>query len=157
MRILLGNDILKISRVRNTLLKYKGAFLLKIFTDDEIFGMAKQMNVNELCEVKSDTAELCHILSSQRYLRRCAEKAAGRFSAKEAVFKALGNGFWNNGISMKDIEIFCDNHGKPYVRIQRESAAFRLASALGIHSDDLSISHDGEYVFAVYAAISEKP
>jgi fatty acid synthase subunit alpha len=42
---------------------------------------------------------------------------AGRWSAKEAVFKALGTSSKGAGAAMKDIEILTDKNGAPSVKV----------------------------------------
>ena len=78
MEILQGIDLLKVERVKKIYLNYKDKFLKKIFTDLEI----KQIKKNQ----------------------KVYDKIAGKFSAKEAVVKAMGTGF-SDGIKIKDIEI----------------------------------------------------
>lgn len=62
---------------------------------------------------------------------------AGMFAAKEAIIKALGMkaGDWQK------IEIKKDGGGRPYARI--------ADSPLEILSQDISISHDGDYAMAI--------
>ena len=40
-----------------------------------------------------------------------------RFAAKEALTKALGTGI-RKGINLRNIEIFNDNYGKPFIRLK---------------------------------------
>ncbi len=65
------------------------------------------------------------------------ETLAGIFAAKEAVFKALGGkvGDWHN------LEIVKNKNGRPEIKM--------LESNDRIISQDISISHDGEYAMAV--------
>ncbi|MCM1286593.1 MAG: holo-ACP synthase [Acetobacter sp.] len=60
-----------------------------------------------------------------------SESFAGIFAAKEAYFKALGDGI---KLPLTEIEVLHDDKGKPYLN--------------GIDNSDLSISHDGEYAVA---------
>ena len=85
MEILQGIDLLKVERIKKIYLHYKDKFLKKIFTDLEI----KQIKKNQ----------------------KIYYKIAGKFSAKEAVVKAMGTGF-ADGIKIKDIEILNLNNGK---------------------------------------------
>jgi holo-[acyl-carrier protein] synthase len=84
----LGNDIIEISRIRESISRYKQHFLDRIFTNEEQL----------YCQKYKDDAPYY----------------AGRFAAKEAVVKALGTGF-RDGISWLDIEIRNDKLGKPEV------------------------------------------
>lgn len=63
---------------------------------------------------------------------RTAQSFAGVFAAKEAYFKALGTGISRR---LDTVEIIYDDRGKPYIS--------------GDDHCDVSISHDGEYAFAV--------
>jgi holo-[acyl-carrier protein] synthase len=69
---------------------------------------------------------------------------ATRWAAKEATAKALGTGI--GPMSFRDIEVVCDAHGKPEVRLHGE--AERLAAGLGLHRFALSLSHTMDYAVA---------
>ena len=59
-------------------------------------------------------------LSEQEYCRQAASPQAsfaGRWSAKEAVFKALGVSSKGGGAPLKDIEIINDQNGAPQVKV----------------------------------------
>lgn len=73
-----------------------------------------------------------------------AERLASRFAAKEAFAKALGTGF--RGFAPKDVEIFEDNLGKPYVNYSAD-----LFPQLAGSSVLLSISHERDHSVAVVA------
>ena len=62
---------------------------------------------------------------------------ATRFAAKEAIAKALGTGI--GAIRWLDIEILCDDRGKPYVQLH--GPADERARALGITHLEISLSH----------------
>ncbi|GFQ65637.1 holo-[acyl-carrier-protein] synthase [Trichonephila clavata] len=65
---------------------------------------------------------------------------AKRFAAKEAFVKAQGTGF-SQGIIMKDIEIYSDVRGKPYIAVRKDF----ISKDYKIH---LSLSDDGDYATA---------
>lgn len=75
--------------------------------------------------------------SSELAFAERIETLAGMFAAKESVMKALGlkAGDWQK------IEIRKNSNGRPVVKI--------LDSSKKILSQDISISHDGEYAMAV--------
>ncbi|KAG7192262.1 3-oxoacyl-[acyl-carrier-protein] synthase [Scheffersomyces spartinae] len=75
----------------------------------------------------------------------------GTWSAKEAVFKALGVKSKGAGASLKDIEITRDANGAPKVTLSGE--AKKAASAAGVKNVNVSISHDDFQATAV--ALSE--
>lgn len=65
---------------------------------------------------------------------RKEEFLGGRFAAKEAFLKAKGTGL--TGISLKSVEILPLDSGEPILRFEGKTYP-------------ISISHDGEYAFAV--------
>lgn len=84
----LGNDIIEIDRIRQSIERHGQHFLDRLFTPQE----------QEYCYKFKDPAP--HF--------------AGRFAAKEAIVKALGTGFGSE-ISWHDIEILGDERSKPIV------------------------------------------
>lgn len=76
---------------------------------------------------------------------------AGRWSAKEAVFKSLGVPSRGAGAAMKDIEIVKDEEtGAPIVRLRGEAAS--AAKKAGVQDITLSISHSDNQAIAVAVA-----
>ncbi|CAM1511186.1 Fc.00g086990.m01.CDS01 [Cosmosporella sp. VM-42] len=75
---------------------------------------------------------------------------AGRWSAKEAVFKSLGVASKGAGAAMKDIEIVKDDNGAPAVLLHGEAAA--AAKQAGVKDITLSISHSDSQAIAVAVA-----
>lgn len=70
---------------------------------------------------------------------------AGRFAAKEALFKALGTG-WAGDLKFNEVEVFNDELGKPLFRFRGETlAAMEAMLPCAIH---LSISHTAEFATA---------
>ena len=109
---MVGTDIIEVARIEN-LIKEKGdKFLNKIYTQKEI----------DYCESKGPN-------KYQHY--------AGRFAAKEAITKAIGN----RPPSLKNIQITNDDNGVPYVDINPDPAF--LSPSLHI-----SISHVKKYAVA---------
>lgn len=125
MEILQGIDLLKVERVKKIYLNYKDKFLKKIFTDLEI----KQIKKNQ----------------------KVYDKIAGKFSAKEAVVKAMGTGF-SDGIKIKDIEILNLNNGKPIINLYGK-AKKRIRK---IESSSISISNDGGFVISIATFLIKK-
>ncbi|KAG6191041.1 hypothetical protein E4U27_005035 [Claviceps purpurea] len=75
---------------------------------------------------------------------------AGRWSAKEAVFKSLGVASQGAGAAMKDIEIIKNDTGAPAVKLHGEAAS--AASKAGVKDIALSISHSDTQAIAVAVA-----
>lgn len=72
------------------------------------------------------------------------EALAARWAAKEAVAKALGTGVGD--VRWRDIEVWCDDRGKPHVRLH--GSALRLAEQLGVTELAVSLAHDGDLAIA---------
>ncbi|KAG5927705.1 hypothetical protein E4U42_001910 [Claviceps africana] len=75
---------------------------------------------------------------------------AGRWSAKEAVFKSLGVASKGAGAAMKDIEIIKNDNGAPTVKLHGEAASD--ADKAGVKDIALSISHSDSQAIAVAVA-----
>jgi len=118
MEILQGIDLLKVERIKKIYLNYKDKFLKKILTDLEI----KQIKKNQ----------------------KIYYKIAGKFSAKEAVVKAMGTGF-SDGIKIKDIEILNHENGKPFINLYGKARK----KIRNIESSSISISNEGGFVVSV--------
>lgn len=127
MRILgHGIDIVEISRVEEMLAKHENRFLERVFTP----------------------GEQAHGAAS----RRRSDHLAGRFAAKEAVYKALGTGN-TAGISWTDIEVVSLPSGKPTLSLLNNALATSMR--LGISEWHLSISHSRHS--AIASAIASGP
>jgi holo-[acyl-carrier protein] synthase len=74
---------------------------------------------------------------------------AGRFAVKEAVAKALGCGI--GPVGWKDIEIHRGPNGEPVLELH--GAALAAASALGLETWSVSISHTGGLAIASAVAV----
>lgn len=79
--------------------------------------------------------------------RRGVASLAARFAAKEALAKALGA---PAGLRWTDAEVYVEDSGQPRVRV-RGTVAER-ASALGVRSWHVSLSHDAGVASAVVVA-----
>ena len=109
MEIYTGIDIIEVERIQNNIENYGNSFLNKIYTENEI----------QYCESKK----------VNRY-----QSYAGRFAAKEAVFKAISKLLNNKfDIGWKDIEILNQADGRPFVQLNYNNTQdFKI---------DISISH----------------
>ena len=121
-----GVDIIEVSRIRNAALRWKKNFLKRIFTDKELAYSSERS-------------------TSYQHL-------AARFAAKEAVLKALGNG-WAKRVEWKDIEIWNEKSGKPNVRLLGEVA--KISRKMGVTDIIISMSHTRTYAVANAILIKE--
>lgn len=78
-----------------------------------------------------------------------APRLAGRFAAKEATMKALGVGL--GGFGFREVEVVREPSGAPSLRVSGAAAA--LATALGVTSFRVSITHTDVSAHAVVAAL----
>ena len=72
---------------------------------------------------------------------------AGRFAAKEALIKALGE---STGVHWHDMQIVSDSHGNPSFELH--DAAEAIAVARGVTAIHLSVSHDAGIAIAYVVA-----
>lgn len=74
---------------------------------------------------------------------RALRSLAGRFAAKEALIKALGD---STGVQWHDMLIVSDEHGNPSIELT--GAAAEIAAAKGVARTHLSMSHDAGIAIA---------
>lgn len=74
---------------------------------------------------------------------------AGRFAAKEALIKALGD---STGVRWHDMHVVADDDGNPSFELEGASRA--IASERGIERIHLSMSHDAGIAIAYVVAES---
>ena len=110
-----GVDLAEVRRIREAVERYGERFLHRIYTLGEIAYVERKANKFE------------------RY--------AGRFAAKEAGMKAIGTG-WKRGVKWQDFEVANLPSGRPTLRLHGE--AERIATAMGVTSISLSITHTSE-------------
>ena len=123
---MVGTDIIEVSRIQK-LIKEKGdKFLNRIYTKNEI----------DYCESKG-------LNKYQHY--------AGRFAAKEAVFKVLnGETVSESSLTFKNIEILNTNDGAPYVNISDDI----MIDCFDMYNVDISISHIKKYATAIAISVN---
>ncbi len=120
----IGNDIVDIRRIENTLERFGDRFVQRIFTDIE--------------RAKSDRRQ-------QR-----AASYAKRFAAKEACSKALGTGF-RRGVFWRDMGVVNEPSGRPTLALSG-GALEQLQALLPVDHDaavHLTITDDYPYAQAV--------
>jgi holo-[acyl-carrier protein] synthase len=72
---------------------------------------------------------------------------AGRFAAKEALIKAIGD---STGVGWHDMEVVSDEHGNPGFAVH--GAVSEILERRGITSLHLSMSHDAGIAIATVIA-----
>ena len=115
----------------------------------EIPGEESRKNVIIIKKVESTNKKFCERVYTEKEREYCESKKmqkyqhyAARFSAKEAVFKAVSDELENKfQINWKDIEILNDEKGRPYVNILNNKIQ-------NIEDIDISLSHCKEYAIA---------
>ncbi len=120
----IGIDLVKVSKVQH-LLSGHDKRLEKIFTLAEI----------EYCQKR----------------RHQFQHFAARFAAKEAMFKALGTG-WFEEVKWTDIEVVKDGMGKP--KINLHGKAKEMTERMHIRDILVSLSHCSDYAIAQVILVS---
>lgn len=119
MEVSCGTDIIEIKRIKESIESLGEKFLNKVYTQKEI--------------------EYCESRRNQKY-----QHYAGRFAAKEAIFKAISKKLENKyDITWTDIEVLNDEQGRPFVNIDGKKQ----------ENMDISISHCREYAIAMITII----
>jgi holo-[acyl-carrier protein] synthase len=124
----LGADVARIGAIAESLRLFGHRFARRLFT----------------------ARELDYALSGSGL---CAERLAARFAAKEAVIKALS--LAESGINWRDIETVRQRDGSCVVVLH--GMARRAAHDLGVSRILLSMSHEGDYAFAVVNVLLHDP
>ncbi len=105
----IGTDIIEIDRIKGAVERWGDNFLNHVFLEEEI-------------------------QYAQKY-KFPTQHFAGRFAAKEAVYKAVGN----TALTWKDIKILNDEDGKPFCVINNKKFKNKIL---------ISISHTHNYAVA---------
>lgn len=117
MKIFCGTDIIEIERIKKSIERSGENFLKLIYTEEEI----------KYCESKKNS----------KYYHY-----AGRFAAKEAIFKAVSGLLKDKfDISWQNAQVINDKNGNPKVE-------FLNIKIREIKSIDISISHCRKYAVA---------
>ena len=130
-----GVDITEVKRLRQAIEKWGKEFLNRVFTQEELENAKSRGSLPR-------PSSIVDLLRSKEG-RGLYQHLAGRFAAKEAVFKALGD----KGLNWKDVQILNDSEGKPHCVILNGRA-----KKMEVH---VSISHVKNYAVAS-AIITQK-
>src|ERR1035441_5333412 len=114
-----GIDLVEIGRIQQSMVRYGGRFLDRVYTG----------------------AEQAYCMSK----RKSAESFAARFAAKEAAAKALGTGI-SSGVNWLEIEVVREQSGKPGLRFYGRAA--EIAGRLGVVRSALSLTHTAQIAMA---------
>jgi holo-[acyl-carrier protein] synthase len=124
MMIKTGVDLIEVERIDRAILRHGDRFFQRFFT------------LREIVDASGHTPAL-----------------AARFSAKEAVAKALGTGIGEVG--WKDIEITNGPRREPMLTLH--GRAKELADRLGLFHWSVSLSHTHEHAVAIAVAMQSMP
>ncbi|WP_314024551.1 holo-ACP synthase [Filifactor alocis] len=136
-KILHSNDLKNANLVKRGINMVKGVGV-------DIVSIKRMSN---LCSKHPRTIDRLFTEKEKYYFKQknnSIETIASFFAVKESVAKALGTGFV--GFSMKDIEIFHDSYGKPYVTLY--SNARMALEEKEISYVHISISHERDNAIA---------
>lgn len=115
----IGTDIVRITRMADSLERHGDKFAERILSADELIAYKKVEN-------------------GARYL-------AKRFAAKEATSKAMGTGF-RDGLSLKQISVGNDAKGKPILHYTDQAERFMQEN--NIVESHISLADEEEYAVA---------
>lgn len=122
----IGTDITECLRIAQMIERYGETFLNRVYTPSEV----------RYCQSR----------------KQATQHFAGRWAAKEAVFKALGTS-WQRGLHWRDLEIRNDPGGRPVVALQ--AGARDLVVERGIRQLLVSISHCRSHAVAYAVALGD--
>ena len=114
-----GLDVVELPRIRSAIERHGERFLKKVYTPAEV----------AYCQRKKD----------------CWASYAGRWAAKEAVFKAYGHG-WQGIWWLNQIEVVKEPSGKPGIQLLGSAAGAHAGR--GVKRTELSITHGREIAVA---------
>lgn len=125
MKVTTGVDIIEVERIKEAICEIGDNFLNRIYTQNEI--------------------AYCNKYNEMKY-----QHFAGRFAAKEAVFKSISEYVsGREDILWKEIEIISEAGGRPKVNIDK----LKKNNLENLQSIDVSISHIKEYATASVVAV----
>src|SRR6266576_3484605 len=124
----IGTDIVECLRIGRMIEQHGELFLTRVYTEREI----------RYCQAR----------------KRALEHFAGRWAAKEAIFKCLGTG-WRRGLCWTELEIRNEPSGQP--RVLMSGATKDQAQTLRIGNILITISHCRAFATATAIALAQAP
>ncbi|MEM9770462.1 MAG: holo-ACP synthase [Cyanobacteria bacterium P01_D01_bin.73] len=147
MELLLGTDIVQISRIRRNLERFGQRFIDRIYTPTEQQDCWRRSPLPNLAPSNTPASS-----DSPRLLPEVVCRFAGRWAAKEAIVKALGTGW--TGINYTDVAVKRTPSGAPQPELL--GGALQQLNQLDPHHCSLwrlSFTHDGDYAMATAITI----
>ncbi len=127
-----GIDLVALPRIAQSLQRFGASFIARVLTESESAAIPENTSLGEKDDQTVPSPRLVAFV-------------AARFAAKEAAAKALGTGF-AEGVTLKDFSVFTGKNGEPILQLSGQ--AQKLASAMGVMSAHLSLSHERDMACA---------
>ncbi|KAN0037046.1 hypothetical protein ACTFIV_002378 [Dictyostelium citrinum] len=144
----IGNDIVKISRLEASFKRHGDRFLKRAFNEIEI-SIFKSLNPTPpITESINDNDNECNgnnNNNNNNQNKRGFEYLAGRWAAKESIYKAIGNQD-RTMLNFQNIQILNESNGRPYVNLLEPTQSY--FKKLGINKIHIAISHDSDYAIS---------
>ncbi|KAK5577583.1 hypothetical protein RB653_002526 [Dictyostelium firmibasis] len=145
----IGNDIVKISRLEASFKRHGDKFLKRAFNDVEISifkslnptpSITEGINENSNSDINNENNN-----NNNNSNKRGFEYLAGRWAAKESIYKAIGNQD-RSKLNFQNIQILNEPNGRPYVNLLEPTQTY--FKELGINKIHIAISHDTDYAIS---------
>ncbi|KAM9966433.1 hypothetical protein ACTFIR_006649 [Dictyostelium discoideum] len=144
----IGNDIVKISRLESSFKRHGDKFLKRAFNEVEI-SIFKSLNptasITESIDDNDNNELNNNNNNNNKNNNRGFEYLAGRWAAKESIYKAIGNQD-RSKLNFQNIQILNESNGRPYVNLLEPTQSY--FKELGINKIHLAISHDTDYAIS---------
>lgn len=138
MHLTTGIDLVEVKRMKTAVERWGERLLNRVFTPQEIEYSTRGVSFYPLRNPRRRRGipETTGVSSDRVY-----QHLAGRFAAKEATIKCLGEEIKQRPIGWKDIEIVNNSEGKPEIRFNQKK--WRSKKRIS-----LTISHTKDYAVA---------
>ncbi|KAN0035346.1 hypothetical protein ACTA71_004611 [Dictyostelium dimigraforme] len=158
----IGNDIVKISRLESSFKRHGDKFLKRAFNEVEISifkslnpstSVTESINDND-DENDNEINNNNNNNNNNNDNKRGFEYLAGRWAAKESIYKAIGNQD-RSKLNFQNIQILNESNGRPFVNLLEPTQSY--FKELGINKIHISISHDTDYAISNVILESNDP